>query len=52
MLRSGMKPAPVRVAMGPAGLQRLFTVGHSILDFGLFAKLLKDCGVGLVAQDY
>jgi hypothetical protein len=52
MLRSGMNPALVRVAMGPPGLQPLFTVGHAILEFGLFAKLLKDCGIGLVAQEY
>jgi hypothetical protein len=38
--------------MGPAGPQPLFTVGHSILDFGPFAKLLKDCGIERVAQDY
>lgn len=32
------------------GLRPLFTVGHSILDFGPFAKLLEDCGVELVAD--
>jgi hypothetical protein len=52
MLRSGMNPALVRVAMGPAGLQPLFTVGHSVFGSGPLANLLKDCGVGLVAQDY
>jgi uncharacterized protein (DUF488 family) len=36
--------------MGAAGLQTLFTVGHSILEFGPFAKLLKGCGVELVAD--
>jgi hypothetical protein len=52
MLRSGMNPALVRVAVSTGGLRPLFIVGHSILEFGPFAKLLKDCGVGLVAQDY
>jgi len=32
------------------GLRPLFTIGHSILDFEQFAKLLKDCGVELVAD--
>ena len=32
------------------GFRPLFTVGHSILDFGHFAKLLEDCGVELVAD--
>jgi hypothetical protein len=32
------------------GLKPLFTVGHSILDFEQFAKLLKDFGVELVAD--
>jgi uncharacterized protein (DUF488 family) len=31
-------------------LRPLFTIGHSILDFEQFAKLLKDCGVELVAD--
>jgi len=31
-------------------LRPLFTVGHSILEFGLFAKLLRDCGVELLAD--
>jgi hypothetical protein len=34
------------------GLGPLFTVGHSILEFGPFAKLLKDCGIEFQAQDY
>jgi hypothetical protein len=33
-------------------LRPLFTVGHSILEFGPFANLLKDCGIERVAQDY
>jgi len=33
-----------------SGLRPLFTIGHSILEFGPFAKLLKDCGVELVAD--
>ena len=33
-----------------SGLRPLFTVGHSILEFGPFAKLLKDCGVEVVAD--
>jgi hypothetical protein len=33
-------------------LRPLFTVGHSILEFGPSANPLKDCGVGLVARDY
>jgi uncharacterized protein (DUF488 family) len=45
-----MNPAQVRVAMGPAGFRPLSTVGHSILEFGPFAKLLKDCGIELVAD--
>jgi len=32
------------------GLNPLFTVGHSILEFEHFAKLLKDFGVELVAD--
>jgi uncharacterized protein (DUF488 family) len=32
------------------GLNPLFTVGHSILDFEHFAKLLKDFGVELVTD--
>ena len=32
------------------GLNPLFTVGHSILEFEPFAKLLKDFGVELVAD--
>jgi len=32
------------------GLRPLFTIGHSILDFEQFAKLLKDKGVELVAD--
>ena len=32
------------------GLRPLFTVGHSILDFEQFTKLLKDKGVELVAD--
>jgi uncharacterized protein (DUF488 family) len=32
------------------GLRPLFTVGHSILDFDQFAKLLKDRAVELVAD--
>lgn len=33
-----------------SGLRPLFTIGHSILEFGPFAKLLKDCGVEVVAD--
>jgi hypothetical protein len=33
-------------------LRPLFTVGHSILEFGPFANLLKDCGIEFQAQDY
>ena len=32
------------------GLNPLFTVGHSILEFEHFAKLLKDFGVELVVD--
>ena len=32
------------------GLRPLFTVGHSILEFGSFAELVKDCGIKLVAD--
>ena len=35
---------------GSSGLRPLFTIGHSILEMGAFAKLLKDCGVELVAD--
>jgi uncharacterized protein (DUF488 family) len=45
-----MNPAQVRVVMSTVGLQPLFTVGHSILEFGPFAKLLKDRGAELVAD--
>ena len=33
-----------------SGLRPLFTIGHSILEMGAFAKLLKDYGVELVAD--
>jgi uncharacterized protein (DUF488 family) len=35
---------------GSSALRPLFTIGHSVLEFGPFAKLLKDCGVELVAD--
>jgi uncharacterized protein (DUF488 family) len=38
------------LAATPGGLRRLFTLGHSVLEFGPFAKLLKDSGVELLAD--
>jgi len=35
---------------GSTGLRPLYTIGHSVLEMGAFAKLLKDYGVELVAD--